>query len=325
MVLAETLRHFNPEWRLTAFISDRKPEELEHIDLSDYFDDVVHIDELDLPPAWIFKHDVVELCTAVKGRALRMLLEAGADRVFYLDPDIAVFSDLSSLEQELDANNVLLTPHQLAPDWTDHAIQDNEVCSLKHGTFNLGFVGVRNNGAGRAFAHWWESRLMTLCYDDIPAGLFTDQRWCDLAPCFFDGVKVHKDPGCNVSSWNLSTRTISDSDDGKILVNGRPLKFYHFSKLGELGFTMTTRYAGNSVSVYSLWYWYNDKVDAITRDLAGSKFELTKYWYYGKFSDGKSPIPKSARVLYRHRVDLQALFADPFEEEFLRWSRVHGT
>jgi hypothetical protein len=79
------------------------------------------------------------------------------------------------------------------------------------------------------------------------------------------------------------------------------------------------------VSVYSLWYWYNDKVDAITRDLAGSKFELTKYWYYGKFSDGKSPIPKSARVLYRHRVDLQALFADPFEEEFLRWSRVHGT
>jgi hypothetical protein len=52
---------------------------------------------------------------------------------------------------------------------------------------------------------------------------------------------------------------------------------------------------------------------------------LTKYWYYGKFSDGKSPIPKSARVLYRHRVDLQALFADPFEEEFLRWSRVHGT
>lgn len=319
MVLAETLKHFNPEWQLTAFISDRKPKELEHIDLYQYFDEVVHIDELNLPPAWIFKHDVVELCTAVKGLALRRLLDAGADRVFYLDPDIAIFSELTSLERELDSHNVLLTPHQLAPDSTEHAIVDNEICSLKHGTFNLGFVGVRNNLIGYAFAHWWESRLIGFCYDDIPSGLFTDQRWCDLAPCFFDGVKVHKDPGCNVSSWNLSTRTITESDDGRVLVNGSPLKFYHFSKLGELGFTMTTRYAGNSVSVYSLWYWYNAKVDAVAKNIAGDKFELAKYWFYGKFSDGKSVIPKFVRATYRHRIDLQAKFSDPFDGEFQVW------
>jgi hypothetical protein len=323
MVLAETLKHFNPDWKLTAFISDKKPVELEHLDLSRYFDHVVHLDELDIPPAWIFKHDVVELCTAVKGMVLRMMLEAGAEKVFYLDPDIAVFSELSSLERELDSCNVLLTPHQLAPDSTEHAIIDNEVCSLKHGTFNLGFAGVRNNETGMAFARWWESRLMTFCYDDIPGGLFTDQRWCDLAPCFFDGVKAHKDPGCNVSSWNLSTRAIRESSGGQILVNGSPLKFYHFSKLGELGFTMTTRYAGDSVSVYSLWYWYNNKVDVTTKGLTDGKFDVTKYWYYGKFVDGQTSIPKPARILYRHRVDLQKAFNDPFKEDFLDWSKLN--
>src|SRR4051794_245256 len=36
-------------------------------------------------------YDVVELSTAVKPRLLRHLLDAGADAVMYLDPDIRVY------------------------------------------------------------------------------------------------------------------------------------------------------------------------------------------------------------------------------------------
>src|SRR5687768_14218732 len=261
MVLAETLKRFNPDWTLWAIVSDRKPVQPAGLEPSKYFDHVVHIEEWDVPLAWIFKHDVVELCTAVKGMALRRLLQMGAQKVFYFDPDIAVLARLSELEDELSGCNVMLTPHQLAPDWTTAAIRDNEICSLAHGIYNLGFLGVANTPEGLRFARWWEARLDEFCYADIPQGLFTDQRWCDLAPAFFEGVRIHKDPGCNVSSWNLSTRRVTQDTEGRLLVNNVPLKFYHFSKLGELGLTMTARYAGNEIEPYALWYWYSNQVN----------------------------------------------------------------
>ena len=34
--------------------------------------------------------------------------------------------------------------------------------------------------------NWWAERLYLFCYDDIQNGVFTDQKWIDLAPCFFD-------------------------------------------------------------------------------------------------------------------------------------------
>lgn len=320
MVLAETLKHFNPNWHLTAVISDECPEELEQFDLTKYFDRVIHIDELDLPPSWIFKHDVVELCTAVKGPVLHKLLEEGAEKVMYFDPDIAVFSDLSNLEGMLDEHSIILTPHQLAPDATTHAIRDNEICSLKHGTYNLGFVGVSNDDNGRAFGRWWRDRLLEFCYDDIPSGLFTDQKWCDLIPGFFDRVGIVKDPGCNVSSWNLSTREITDGPAGTILVNGSLLKFYHFSKLGPLGLTMTIRYAGNDAPVYSVWYWYNDRVRQMRDSLElDEEFLLERYWHFKNYKSGRE-IPKQSRVIYRSRMDLQNVFKDPFKDDFENWN-----
>jgi len=267
MILAETLKRFNPTWHLTAVISDRCPTELERFEVTKYFDRIITLEDLELPPSWIFKHDIVELCTAVKGPVIDMLLTEGAEKVFYFDPDIAILNDLSELERLLSDFSIILTPHQLAPDATSHAIKDNEICSLMHGTYNLGFIGVRNDLSGRKFGKWWRDRLLNFCYDDIPVGLFTDQKWCDLIPCFFDQVGIVKDPGCNVSSWNLSTRTIHLGDNGEILSNGSPLKFYHFSKLGHVGFTMTMRYAGNNTEVYSLWYWYNDLVNKMSNIL----------------------------------------------------------
>ena len=42
-----------------------------------------------------------------------------------------------------------------------------------------------------------------LRYEEAAFGVYTDQRWCDLVPALFDGVKVLRDPGLNVASWNL--------------------------------------------------------------------------------------------------------------------------
>lgn len=99
LVLAQTLRAAHPDWAIHACIVDTPPE---GIDLSAQlaaFDHVVYAPSLPIPrfQAWIFKHDLVEACTAVKGHMLAHLLAAGYDRVFYFDPDIAIFHPLHSV------------------------------------------------------------------------------------------------------------------------------------------------------------------------------------------------------------------------------------
>jgi hypothetical protein len=126
--------------------------------------------------------------------------------VLYFDPDMVLFSRLDDLLAELDQGNVALTPHLTVPESTLDAVRDNEISALKHGVYNLGFLGVRNTEEGRRFARWWADRVYHFCVDDIPGGLFTDQRWIDLAPAMFDGVGILKNSRFNVATWKAISR-----------------------------------------------------------------------------------------------------------------------
>lgn len=307
-VFASSLRKHHPDWYILAVISDREPEGFAFEIQNEDFDQVIWTDELfgDDTPSWMFKHDIVELCTAVKGPVLKKLVDSGANKIFYLDPDIVVFESLQPLVDALDEASILLTPHQIDPDSSHRAINDNEMCSLRHGVYNLGFLAIRNDDDGRRFANWWSDRLKYFCYDDIPNGLFVDQRWCDLIPALFDNVAVIRDPGYNVASWNLSNRHLDITRKGEILVNHRPLRFYHFTKLGPIGDLMTQRYAGDNVEVYEIWTWYRFEVERLTDPSIPNK-----WWHFGTFDNGEE-IPKNLRVLFRNREDLQQAFSAPF-------------
>lgn len=325
-VCAKSLKAQHPDWTFVLLLTDREPEGFTFDVADEPFDAIKRAEDLGIPDfeSWLFKHDVVEVCTAVKGPFLLELVERGFEKVFYLDPDTAVFSPLDELVDALDEWDILLTPHQLNPQTDETSIRDNEIGSLKHGVYNLGFAAVASRGDGVRFAQWWRDRMLAYCYDDISSGLFVDQRWCDLAPAFFERLKVVRDPGCNVASWNLSRRIISINLDGEILVNGSPLKFFHFTKLGALGDAMTERYAKDNLPVYSVWAWYKRQVECAT-DTAIPK----RYWAYGEYADGRE-IPRAARLLYRNRDDLQAVFPNPFEcgaqPNFQEWyeRRVDG-
>jgi hypothetical protein len=307
-VLYASLRRFHPDWELVALITDEPPPGFVLDIGAEPFDRVVYAADLGIPNfrSWLFKHDIVEVCTAVKGPFLLQACSSGAEAVIYLDPDTALLGSLSPLEAWLERDEVLLTPHLLEPNEEPLAIEDNDVATLRTGIYNLGFVAVRTHGEGARFAQWWNDRLLTHCYDDIPRGLFVDQRWCDHVPAMFDKVKVLRDPGYNVASWNLSRRKISVEKDGRILVNGVPLRFWHFTKLGPVGDAMTRRYAGDNFPVYEIWSWYKREVAAATEAAIAPR-----WWAYGAYQDG-APIAKAHRLLYRGRPDLQAAFPDPY-------------
>jgi hypothetical protein len=307
-VLAETLKRFQPNWAFWVVLSDRPPPGFAFDADSELFDRVVWLEELGIPglPAWTFKHDVVELCTAVKGQMLVRLLEQGAQKVVYLDPDIAVFGSLSEVEELLDQACIVLTPHIVTPEEGNMAIVDSEIGTLKHGTYNLGFLAVANRPDGLRFARWWRDRLRYYCYDDVQEGLFTDQRWCDLAPGLFEGVSILRDVGYNVASWNLNNRPIGFGADGRIMAGDRPLRFFHFTKVNSVGEVMLARYSRGQTEVFELLKWYRARL------AANAPEGLPKAWWaYGIFEDG-SPITRHQRLLYRHREDLNEAFPDPF-------------
>lgn len=323
-VLAATLRHHHPEWIIWLVMTDKEPDGfILDLDKEDY-DQVLTAEELfgEETERWLFGHDIVEACTAVKGRAsTRILDEPGCEKLFYFDPDIAIFNPMTPVEDLLNQYSIVLTPHQTDPDCREDrvAIRDNEITSLDYGIFNLGFVAFRNDDEGRRFAQWWDDRLTDWCHDRLDIGLFVDQKWCNLVPCFFDSVKILRDPGYNVASWNLSQRVMRYDEEGIALINDVPLRFYHFTKLGPVGDVMTQRYAKGNIEIYELWWWYRHKV------ISFSDPSIPKgWWYYGTFDNGVK-ISKSVRELYRDRPDLTETFPNPLHTEgnsFYAWLKA---
>ena len=156
-VLFASLRRFHPEWELVALITDAAPPGFVLDVAAEPFDRVVYASELGIPnfSSWLFKHDIVEVCTAVKGPFLLEACRSGAEAVIYLDPDTALLSSLDPIVDWLADDDILLTPHLLDPNDTPLAIEDNDVATLRTGIFNLGFVAVRTDGEGVRFARWW--------------------------------------------------------------------------------------------------------------------------------------------------------------------------
>lgn len=307
-VLGHSLRRHHPEWTFWVCISDRPPPDF-YLDIQqEPFDRVVWIDELEIPNlrGWIFQHDVVELCTAVKGPMLELLLNSGADKVIYIDPDIALFNPLIHVLDALRCNDIVLTPHQLEPEVDRRAIVDNEIGSLKYGIFNLGFLGVSNSSEGRRFARWWRDRLVEFCFDDISRGLFTDQKWCNHVPVFFSGTHILREPGYNVASWNLSNRPITIDKNGEIYVDESKLRFFHFTKINWIGEAMLERYSGGRSEIFEMMEYYRKEL----RKNAAIGIPQG-WWYFGRYADG-TEIPKFHRTVYSQNGDLQTSFPDPF-------------
>jgi hypothetical protein len=324
--LAHSVKRVHPEAKFHLVLSDRMPECSPAI--TSAFDTIIPIYELPIAglPSWIFKHRVVELCTAVKGMAFQYIANRfNAERIYYFDPDIIVFGRLDHLEATLSRRSVLLTPHMLVPEAELQGIMDNEICCLRHGVYNLGFLAVRMTGQGRQFVDWWADRLKRFCYDEVASGLFTDQRWVDLALAFFDDIAILREPEYNVATWNLTHRRATGRGPYSIEINGRPLVFYHFSGFDSgAQKAMLDRYGSHSPVLYELRDWYIARCEELGQS-ALSKIGCV----YGTFRNGER-IHDAHRLLYRRRDDLIQAFPDPFEtadfaRSYFRWFQLHGT
>ena len=297
-LLFQSLRTHHPDWVLHLVLGDELRSDF-NLD-AEPFDAIMALDRLDIPNwrGWAFCHTIVELCTAIKPFALKQLLrQRDCEKVIYFDPDIVLFSRVDDILAALDEANITLTPHLTDPESSLDAVIDNEICSLRHGIYNLGFLGVRASDEGRRFADWWADRIYHFCRMDIPNGLFTDQRWIDLVPAFFDGVAIMRSPRFNLATWNITTRGLTGTVGQELSVDGERLGFYHFTGFdsgAHLG--MATRYASGAPVVFKLITWYQEQIEELSRDPISQV-----PWAFGAYSNGEK-ISDVQRIVYRENL-----------------------
>ena len=173
-------------------------------------------------------YDVVEFATAMKPYLLMHLL-AESVTTTYLDPDVLVFSPLDFATSKAKEFGVVVTPHRLTPS-KQLTFGLTELTFLRYGTFNLGFISVGQSGY--SMLNWWAERL-EFHSTRFPNGyVFTDQKWIDLLPSFFDHF-ILKDPGYNFAPWNIDERNLWKSED-VYFIDDSPLVFIHFSQMSGM-------------------------------------------------------------------------------------------
>lgn len=163
---------------------------------------------------------------ALKPVFISYLLQNGFDKVIFTDPDIFFVNNFSFLFDELDASNILLTPH-----WANLNPVENEgslLDLLRGGLFNAGFIGA--NKKGKEAIDWWAEMCHYKMEINITSGLYDDQKYLIILPVHFPDVKILKHQGCNLASWNVQTCK-REIINGKLLLNQHfePI-FIHFNR-----------------------------------------------------------------------------------------------
>lgn len=283
-------------------------------------------DQLGIPrfEEFAFKYSVVELNTAVKPWFLeRLLHRPGVRTLVYLDPDVQVFGPFTELREALRRSQIVLTPHALTPIPPD-GLRPTEQDFLTSGAYNLGFAALRPGLPARRLLRWWQERLYDGAFSDPQRGLFTDQKWMDLAPSFFPRVGLLRHPGYNVAYWNLHERqALERGPDGRLRVEGAPLRFFHFSGYDRRRPAEVSKHQDRwrvpalNEEYQRLFAGYAEALDA-----SGWEQSSRLPYAYGFFDNG-ARIPEQARRLYRELGDERGRFGNPFETghagSFFEW------
>lgn len=310
--LMDSIEKFAPDADRIVGLCDKAGD----FDFSKENFDILEMSSLDIPliDKFIFRYTILELNTAIKPYVISKLFQQGYEKVIYFDPDIRVYASLDEMLSLLDEHQMLLTPHLTGP--LDDEKLPSELNILVSGSYNLGYIGLRNTPEMQNFAHWWEGKLYEDCVVDLPRGLFVDQKWMDLAPGMYSGVFINRNAGWNVAYWNLKHRSVEVSQDCEsgYRVNGVPLLFFHFSGFSGESKTLSKhqdRFTKESAG---------PAVQALCRDYAlqlddNGQATTSKIPYaYGTFADG-TRIPDFARYIYRDDYDWKRSQDDPYESD----------
>ncbi len=318
--LCESLIRVHPDWKFYVLLVDRAPSRQAFA--SEKFETIL-VEELGIRdfPSVAFKYDILELNTNIKPTLLKYLFGRGVDQIIYFDPDIEIYSPLTPILEQLHKDSIVLIPHAASPN-ADRPRAEVEL--LIAGVFNLGFIALSKGEESLRFLKWWEDRCLNLAYDEPRTGLFVDQKWINLVPCFFENFRFVKHPGCNMAYWNLHERWLTGSSEQWTVNGSFPLVFFHYSGINVDGGDRISKFTDqfnlqNRFDLRRLFENYREHL------VAHGLREMRNHSYaFGTFDNGER-ISKLMRAVYAGRLE-QFGSHNPFDSAgpVYRWGRKHG-
>lgn len=295
--LLKSVKETHPEFSLFVCLVDTTDN---YFNPSEEIFTVIQADQLNIPTFadMAIRYDIMELNTAVKPFMFRWLFDnLDIENAIYLDPDIKVYSSLDELLVEFKLGaSVILTPHISKPLEDEKLPSDHGM--LQAGVFNLGFIAAKRCPETLDFMAWWGKKLLTHAVSDFSKNLFTDQKWCDLAPCFLNNLKVIKHPGYNVAYWNLSHNNIEKRSHNCWQVNNKPLVFFHFSGIDPEKREMVSKHQNR----FNWSDLNNDCRDLFTDyidELLANEWKTSRDWPYAYGNIGDIELTTIMRHFYR--------------------------
>ncbi len=227
MTLAESLASAVPGATLLAYMTD-EPEPA--VSPSNSFICLVPMVEHATPNIHEMaeRYDVFQFSTSLKPYCILHALEKrGFDAVIYLDSDTMVTAPLVHVTDALERGvSCVMTPHITEP--VKDGTYPDEDSYLNCGVFNTGFAAFSKSPEALRFLRWWAGKTQFGCITATDVGIFVDQAYCSMAPCFFDNMLVLRNKGYNLAYWNLMHRPISKLDE-TYLVENELVRLVHFS------------------------------------------------------------------------------------------------
>ncbi len=249
-------------------------------------------------------YEAGELAAAMKPWVLAHLLTSSPTAI-YLDPRAAVYGPFDGLSALAERHGIVITPHVTRPMPRDGLLPD-ESALLASGMYNLGFICL--GPSAEEFLRFWITRLVDDGISEPTAMRFADQRWVDFVPSLF-AHHILRDPGYNVAYWNLHERALT-LEGNRYLVNGAPLRVFHFSGFDPDVPDRLSEHAGDRPRVAI------EAVPALAaicssyrQDLLAAGFADHRHLEYGfaRLPDGRA-VTHEMRRAYLNRV-LQAKYA----------------
>lgn len=309
-ILESSVRRMNPNLDFKIFIADEV------------------IDEFQLPSGVVvgknvlweqlgefwyemaFRYNLTEFCTSIKPFCIEHLFDQGFSKVIYLDPDIFLFSGVEDILSKLDDVKIILTPHVLSFE-ENYQGDRPENGILATGIFNLGFLAVRNDPKIRSCMKWWGRRLISQCYIDPLDSYFTDQKWMDFIPGFFEKseIEISRNLGLNLAPWNYFERQILRKDETFYVkyrgeFSNKDLKEYKLCFVHFSGYDYKALKEGdsiqNNISEIKTYSDIDILLDQYSKILKEEALTFNSYidlkYTYGYFENG-SPIVGYMRII----------------------------
>lgn len=136
----------------------------------------------------------------------------------YVDADLYFFENPSYVANAMANDSVGIIPHRYPKKLASKL--------SKYGTYNVGWVGFRNDPNGLEVLNWYCSQTIEWCFDKPENGKYADQGYLDSFNKF-EGVKALNSAGFNLAPWNTSSHKLI-IENGNVASDGELLVFFHF-------------------------------------------------------------------------------------------------